>query len=85
MIIGNNNFNSNNNNFKNKMDAIKENSKNIGNNHSNPISTNQYKDVNNSNEMLDRSLDILQDRLNKGLISYEDFQKQCTRIGKLRK
>ena len=84
MIIGNNNFNSNDNNFKNKMNAIKENANNFTSN-SNSINTNRYKDINNSNEMADRSLDMLQDRLNRGLISYEDFQKQCAKIGKLRK
>ena len=76
MIIGNNNNNNSfnqSNNFQNKMNIIKENAKNIGNNHPNPINTNQYKDINNSNEMLDRSLNMLQDRLNKGLISYEEF------------
>ena len=84
MIIGNNNFNSNDNNFKNKMNAIKENANNFTSN-SNSINTNRYKDINNSNEMSDISLDMLQDRLNRGLISYEDFQKQCAKIGKLRK
>ena len=83
MIIGNNNFNSNNNNFKNKMDAIKNNSLNLE--HSNINNTNKYKDINNQNEMIDRSLEILQDRLNKGLISHDEFQKQCAKLGKLRK
>ena len=86
MIIGNNtSFNNNDNNFRNKMDAIRENSKNMNDNHSSSISTNQYKDINNSNEIIDRSLDILQDRYDSGLISYEDYYQQCVKLGKLRK
>lgn len=84
MIISNNNFNSNANNFQNKMNSIRENANNFTSN-SNSINTNRYKDINNSNEMLDKSLEMLQDRLNHGLISYEDFQKQCAKLGKLRK
>lgn len=86
MILGNNNFSKEN--FQNKMNAIKNNASNMNSNKSintNSISTNQYKDVTNQDEMISRSLEMLQERLNKGLISYEEFQKQCTKLGKLRK
>ena len=66
------------------MNAIKNNASTI-NNSSKEIHTNQYKDINNSNEMLNESLEMLQDRFNKGLISYDDFIKQCNKINKLRK
>jgi len=84
MIIGNNNYNPNANNFKNKMTAIKNNSL-LGHHTSKEIQTNAYKDVNNSNEMLQESLEMLQERFNKGLISYDDFMKQVNKLNKLRK
>ena len=82
MIIGNNN-NFNDNNFQRKLDSIKENANNHKHNDNPHIK--QYKDINNSDEMLNESISILQDRLNKGLISYEDFMKQCDKLNKLRK
>ena len=80
MIIGNNNFSPNNNNFKNNMNSIRNN-----NSISNNMHTKQYKDINNSNEMIDESIEMLQDRFNKGLIKYDDFIKQCEKLNKLRK
>ena len=82
MIIGNNDFNKDN--FQNKMNAIKNNASNMNSNidHTN---TSQYKDITNQDEMIDRSLEMLEERLKKGLISHEEFQKQCARLGKLRK
>ena len=65
------------------MNAIKENANNIG--QTQEIHTNAHKDINNSNEMLEQSLEILQDRFNNGLISYDDFIKQCNKLNKLRK
>lgn len=81
MIIGNNNFNENNN-FQNKMNTIKENKQIFNNNPINPTNTNQYKDVNNRNEMLEGSFNILKERLDKGLISYDEFMKQCNKLRK---
>jgi len=82
MIIGKNDFNKDN--FQNKMNAIKNNASNMNSNidHTN---TSQYKDITNQDEMIDRSLEMLEERLKKGLISHEEFQKQCARLGKLRK
>lgn len=76
MIIGNNNYNPKANNFKNKMNNIKT---------TGPIQTNPHKDINNSNEMLESSFNMLQQRLNMGLITYDEFQKQCNKLNKLRK
>ena len=85
MIIGNNDFNKDN--FQNKMNAIKNNASNMNSNTSNInyANTSQYKDITNQDEMISRSLEMLQERLNKGLISNEEFQKQCNKLGKLRK
>lgn len=82
MIIGNNNYNPNNNNFKSKMNVIKNNSIMKP---SHNMQTKQYKDVNNSNEMIEESLKLLQERFNQGLIAYDDFIKQCNKLNKLRK
>lgn len=82
MIISNNNFNSNNNNFKNNINSIKNSSINIDGTH---INQKAHKDVNNRNEMIDQSIAMLQQRLNRGLISLEEFHKQCEKLGKLRK
>ena len=84
MIIGNNSFNQGNN-FQNKMNAIKNNARKIRHNGMNNENINKYKDINNQNEMIDKSLAMLQERLNNGLISLNDFQKQCEKLGKLRK
>ena len=46
----------------------------------------EHKHVNptNSNAMHDKTLALLNDRLQKGQISIEDFNKQCQQLGKLR-
>ncbi len=83
MLIGNNtNFNNDNNNFNNKFRAIKENNnitKNIMNN-----DTNMYKNITNNNESVDKSFQILKDRLDNGLISLDEFNKKCQQINKNR-
>ena len=80
MIIGKNtNFQANRNQF------VKEN-----NNSSNPVSNPmidanramQHTDVTSRKEMDDKAFAMLQDRLNKGLISMEEFNKKCTLLGK---
>ncbi len=42
----------------------------------------QHTDVTSKNEMNDKAFAMLQDRLNKGLISMEDFNKMCNQLGK---
>ena len=83
MIIGNNDFNKDN--FQNKMNAIKNNASNMNNSNMNYTNTNQYKDITNQDEMIERSIEMLEERLSNGLISPEEFQKQCAKLGKLRK
>jgi uncharacterized membrane protein len=84
MIIGNNNYNPEANNFKSKMTAIKNNAS-MMNQSNREMHINQYKDVNNKDEMLTQSLEMLQERFNQGLISYDDFIKQCNKLNKMRK
>ena len=45
-----------------------------------PISQNPYKDITNSNEMKERSFEILQQRYNNGLISIEEFSRKCEQL-----
>lgn len=83
MLIGNNtNFNNDNNNFNNKMRTIKENN-NITNNIMNN-DTNMYKNITNNNETIDKSFQILKDRLDNGLITLDEFNKKCQQINKTR-
>ena len=86
MIIGNNNsFNNDNVNFNNKFRAIKENSMN---NKQNNVSflddTHKYTNINSKNDVADKSFQILKDRLDKGLISFDEFNKRCQSINKTR-
>lgn len=82
MIIGNNQNNQNQA-FNTKMNTIKENAVNTRGIVS-PIShdTIQHKDVLNQNDMNDKAFAMLQERLNNGLISIEEFNKKCTQLGK---
>ena len=85
MIIGNdNNFNNPDTNFKNKFNAVKQAQQNSINMNHNQVKTPQYTDVNNKNAMLDKSFDMLQQRLSQGLISLDEFNKQCNKLNKLR-
>ena len=42
----------------------------------------QHTDVMNPNEMNNKAFAILEDRLNKGLITMEEFNKKCAQLGK---
>ena len=44
----------------------------------------QHTDVTNKNEMNNKAYSILEDRLNKGLITMEEFNKKCALLGKRR-
>ena len=44
--------------------------------------TMQHTDVMSKNEMKDKSFAMLQDRLDKGLISIEEFNRMCNILGK---
>ena len=86
MIIGGNN-NLSKNPFRNNSNNINNNSNYsnglINNNQPRqPISQNQYKDINNTQEMRERSFEILQQRYNEGLISIEEFSRKCENLRK---
>ncbi|MBQ9018901.1 MAG: hypothetical protein IJ097_01140 [Bacilli bacterium] len=85
MIIGNdNNFNNTDANFRKKFNTIKEASKNNINITNQKLETPKYTNINNKEDMIDRSFNMLQQRLNQGLISLDEFNKQCNKLNKLR-
>jgi len=81
MIIGNNNNQNSftNQNFNVRMNAIKENEQKMKlNNQQNVnINTMQHSNILSKNEINERSFQMLQDRLNKGLITLDEFNKKC--------
>ena len=82
MIIGkNNNFN---NNFNKHFNEIKTPSKTNNQTPSNMNEIHNLTNANNKNDMLDKSFAMLQERYNSGVISLEEFTKQCNKINKLR-
>lgn len=82
MIIGNNNGNNMNKAFNTKLNAIKENANNTS--YTSPVSneTIKHRDILNKNDMNDKAFSMLQERLNNGLITIEEFNKKCTQLGK---
>ena len=87
MIIGNNtNFNQNQ--FNHKLNNIKTNSENTRNK-VNPTMVDRnalnFQNTNNKDQMTDKSFAMLQDRLNHGLISLDEFTKMCEKIRKQRR
>ena len=88
MIIGGNNnpFPSEQDRFRTKLNQINENQQLHQTNEWNQLEGNPLKsyDVESKNEMADKSLAILQDRLNQGLISMDEFHQKCEQINKLR-
>lgn len=93
MIIGNNNnnFNSNKPNFTSNFNerfntVMNENQKN--NNKITPLTettqTKHYSNVNSKKEMSDKSFAMLQERLNNGTITLEEFNKKCNQLHKMR-
>ncbi len=93
MIIGNNNnenkFRNNNfldnDTFNNQFNDYKENSKMQ---HKNifvkDLKDQKYTNVNNKDDMYDKSLAMLNDRLKNGLISFDEFNKQVNLLAKRR-
>ena len=86
MIIGNSNNNpmSENNNFNNKMNEIKKNSElnTFRNQFVQDINSTQHSDPTSRNDMHNKSLAMLQDRLEKGIISVEEFNKKVSNLNK---
>ena len=78
MIIGKDNFQKNTPNFQNKP------INNLNTNQTTKIPTTQNVDVLNKNDMADKSLELLQYNLEKGLISLEEFKKKCNNLRKFR-
>lgn len=94
MIIGSNNNGNNfnnkfndrqvqeNTNFNRKMDQIKENDENII--YNNPfvedIHSMQHSDPTNRDNMRDKSLAMLQERLENGTISLDEFNKKVSQL-----
>ncbi len=80
MIIGNNT------NMQPKSFLRKEQNENTPVSQMNPMvesnRTMQHTDVMSKNEMNDKAFSMLQDRLNKGLISMDEFNKMCNQLGK---
>ncbi len=95
MIIGNNNGNNRINNgdnfhsnFEQRFNLIKEEGQKSlerQNPFSKPVTNNQHPNITNQREMADRSFDILQERLNNGLISLEEFNRKCNQLNKTRR
>ncbi len=100
MIIGNNfnpdprkNFENSNFNRKQEQSITQENKSlkmpNINNNFSNnmltkDISTYKYTNIENNNEVYDKSLAILHNRLKNNTITLEEFNKQCQALANKR-
>lgn len=87
MIIGNN-FNTNNNKFQDKMNDIKNNGEILKNSGINPLvddpNSLEFTDASNSKSMHDKTLAILHERLANGTITLEQFNKECSKLNKLR-
>ncbi len=79
MIIGNNNYNTNSNFNKNTS---------FGNGPHKTIENKTAAQINanvmDKNDMADKSFAMLNERYAKGLISLEEFTKQCNKLNKLR-
>ncbi len=79
MIIGNNSnksFNHNPINYNTNNTQKKFNSTPNQNHYNNPL---------NKNEMADKTYQMLEERLKNGLISLEEFHRQCNKLSKFRK
>ncbi|MBQ6497339.1 MAG: hypothetical protein IJI58_01330 [Bacilli bacterium] len=83
MIIGNNNPTNNSNFLKNNTS-----NHNMPNTPVNTIKEKTAAQINanvmNKNDMADKSFAMLHERYEKGLISIEEFTKQCNKLNKLR-
>ncbi len=94
MIIGNNNKNNLNgnqqnftSNFNERFNTIvneAEKSKNNMPYFAEDTHKKHYSDVNSKKEMSDKSFAMLQERLNNGVITLEEFNRKCNKLNKLR-
>ena len=89
MIIGNgnNNFNNQSNNFQNKWNTVNEQNQNRQPNKNifvKDIREQKYANTTNTQAMYDKSLAMLQSRLDNKLISIEEFNQKCAQLNKAR-
>lgn len=100
MIIGNNNQNNQNtfnkqqssnvsipNNFENRWNKIQEYNNNRPKRNNvfvKDIQSQKYSSANDTNGIHDKSLAMLHERLEKGTISLEEFNKKCAQLGQQR-
>ncbi len=87
MIIGNNsNFNSNKNKFQDKMDQIKSNSELFQDNNINPfvedVNSKNYSNASDTKNMNNKRLAMLNERLQAGLITTEQFHNEVNKINR---
>lgn len=89
MIIGNNNIGKQGFVSNNRQMQEKINENNINNNQrplispmNEKASTMIHTDVMNKNDMYNKSFAMLQERLNNGTISMEEFNRKCRELGK---
>lgn len=89
MIIDKNNFNNNLNKnqvFNNKIIHNQQKKTTIPTNNVfvTDMAHQKYTNPNNNNDMSDKALSILHERLKNGTISLEEFNRKCNNIGKKR-
>lgn len=96
MIIGNNNplnqknhfekqsFNKNNNQVKQNQQLLEDRQETKKNTFTQDLSTFKHTNATNNNDMYDKSLAMLHERLDKNLITLEEFNKKCEQLGKKR-
>lgn len=77
MIIGKDKFNKS---FTKNYSNQNNNINNV--NHFNNLESMRNTNALDKNEMRDKSFQILQDRLNKGLITIDEFNRQCNKLNK---
>ena len=85
MIIGDNNFK--NNSFENKFKRYNDNKNNQNQGHNifvKDIKENVYSNATSTNDMNDKALAMLNERLKNGLITLEEFNKKCQELAKRR-
>lgn len=88
MIIGNN-FNNQQaqaKRFNDNFNRMQDQNKRLNNSNGFVKDLSEHKHVNptSKQDMQDKTLALLNDRLQKGQISMDEFNKQCTQLGKLR-
>lgn len=88
MIIGNNfnNSQAQSKRFNDNFNRLQNQNKNLNNSNGFVKDLSQQSHVNptNKQDMRDKTLALLNDRLQKGQISMDEFNKQCTQLGKLK-